>query len=258
MTSTAGLDSSLQSDFSLSFTLDSVSKGISSFKRTVTGNSLLIMAAASQTLLIKDCIINPSYIDENLLTDFAALPEDINSPWQLNSWQLYDAFLKKHGSHVVTAVTYGSSINQMAFADTSDSYSERDFQVKSCLSLAGPTDIGKVNVSMCAGIDQSEITKVSTMTMSDSLVVRGGTQETRNALIKQRTAELIETFMNEANDPRANSLYFHINLGYSAGNLCRSQSTELPESCESGVLLPRLLKLWLRLSGLRWTGASEV
>ena len=203
MTSTAGLDSSLQSDFSLSFTLDSVSKGISSFKRTVTGNSLLIMAAASQTLLIKDCIINPSYIDENLLTDFAALPEDINSPWQLNSWQLYDAFLKKHGSHVVTAVTYGSSINQLAFADTSDSYSERDFQVKSCLSLAGPTDIGKVNVSMCAGIDQSEITKVSTMTMSDSLVVRGGTQETRNALIKQRTAELIETFMNEANETHA-------------------------------------------------------
>ena len=207
MTSTADLDSSLQSDFSLSFTLDSVSKGISSFKRTVTGNSLLIMAAASQTLLIKDCINSPSHIDQNLLTDFTALPQIINSPWQLNSWQLYDAFLKKHGSHVVTAVTYGSSINQMAFADTSESYSERDFQVKSCLSLAGPTDIGELNVSMCAGIDQSEITKVSTMTMSDSLIVRGGNQATRNELIKHRTAELIETFMNEANETHAPILY---------------------------------------------------
>lgn len=203
ITSTAGLTSSLQSDFSLSFTLDSVSKGISSFKRTVTGNSLLIMAAAGQTLLIKDCVNNPSHIDENLLRDFAALPEVIKSPWQLNSWQLYEVFLKKHGSHVVTAVTNGSSINQMAFADTSDSYSERDFQVKSCLSLAGPTDVGELDVSMCAGIDQSEITKVSTMTMSDSLVVRGGTQATRNALIKQRTAELIETFLNEANRTHA-------------------------------------------------------
>ena len=203
MTSTAGLDSSLQSDFSLSFTLDSVSKSISSSKRTVSGNSLLIMAAESQTLLIKDCINNPSHIVESLLTDFAALPAVIKSPWNLSSWQLYDAFLRKHGSHVVTAVTYGSSINQGAFADTSESYSERDFQVKSCLSLAGPTEVGELNVSVCAGIDKSEITKVSTMTMSDWLVVRGGTQATRNAVIKHRTAELIETFMNEANETHA-------------------------------------------------------
>lgn len=212
LTTTAGLDSSLQSDFSLSFTIDSVSKGISSTKRTVTGNSLLIMAAAGQTLLIKDCISNPSYIDKTLLTDFAALPQSINSPWEKNSWQLYDVFLKKHGSHVVTAVTSGSSINQMAFADTSDSYSERDFQVKSCLSLAGPTDIGELNVSMCAGIDKSEITKVSTMTMSDSLVVRGGTQRTRNALIKQRTAGLIETFLNEANMSHAPIHYTYTSI----------------------------------------------
>lgn len=200
MTTTAGLDSSLQSDYSLGFTLDSVSKGISSLKRTVTGNSLVIMAAASQTLLNKDCISDSSYIDQTLLKDFSALPQFILSPWELRSWQLYDVFLKKHGSHVVTAITNGSSINQMAFADTSDSYSERDFQVKSCLSLAGPTEIGELNVSMCAGINQNEIIEVSKMTMSDSLVVRGGTQETRNKLIKERTAGLIEKFLNEANE----------------------------------------------------------
>ena len=200
MTTTAGLDSSLQSDFSLGFTLDSALKGVSSLKRTVTGNSLVIMAAVSQTFLNKDCISDSSSIDQTLLKDFSALPQFILSPWDLKSWKLYDVFLKKHGSHVVTAITNGSSINQMAFADTSDSYSERNFQVKSCLSLAGPTEIGGLNASICAGITQSEITEVSEMTMSDSLAVRGGTQATRNELMKHRTAGLIEKFMNEANE----------------------------------------------------------
>ena len=198
MTTSAGLSTSLQADFSLSFTLDSSSKGISGFDRTVTGSDLLIMASVNQTMLNKDCIQRYQLLDQTFLADFQNLPTNIPSPWESGSWIQYDAFLKKHGSHVVTSITYGASISQMAFADTSDSYSERDFQVKSCLALAGPTDVGKLNVSICSGIDKSEITRVSSMSISDNLVVRGGTDETRNQLILERSAELIDKFMNEA------------------------------------------------------------
>lgn len=89
----------------------------------------------------------------------------------------------------------GSSINQMVFAQTSDSYKERDFQVRSCLSL-GVTNV--FGLAMCAGIKKNEKTRVSKMSMKDDLVIRGGTAETRNKLMQRRTEDLIEQFMNEA------------------------------------------------------------
>lgn len=207
LTTSAGLSTSLQADYSLSFTLDSASKGISGFEHTVTGNSLLMVASTHQTLLNKDCINNPQTLDKHFLADFVKLPITIPSPWLKNSWTPYNLFLAKYGSHVVTSITFGSMINQMAFAETSENYSERDFQVKSCLSLAGPTEVGKLNVSLCGGIDKSEISRVTSMTMSDQLVVRGGTPDTRNHLIQERTPELITKFMNEANTTNSTIKY---------------------------------------------------
>lgn len=206
----SSLSTKLQSDFTLGLTLDVNTKSISGSRRSVTGNSLLIMAQTYQTLIHKDCLQNPNMLSRDFLSDFQQLPTNISKPWMGSDWSPYDAFLRKYGTHVVTSITYGSSINQMAFADTSESYTENDFQVKSCMSLGGganETQIGSMGVDACSDIDSSEISRVSSLTMSDTLVIRGGSPETRNELVLHRNDELINKFMNEAQEYNATISY---------------------------------------------------
>ena len=88
----------------------------------------------------------------------------------------------------------------MSFSRSSKSYSERDFQVKSCVSLAGPTSVGKVGVSACANISKSESSKARDMSTTDKLFIRGGSRETRSQLLHDRSKGLIQQLMNEAVD----------------------------------------------------------
>lgn len=195
---TSGLENSLKTDFSLGYTLAIASKGFSDDNLSVTGNSLLIEASYGQDMLDKICLKFEENFHPEFLKSLRNLPSTILEPWNSNAWKAYDVFLKAHGSHAVTSTLLGSSINQMVFAETVDSYKERDFKVKSYLSLAGTKNISELGVSVCSGIDKSEISLVSEMAMSDYLDIRGGSTETRNELIKHRTADLIEKFMNEA------------------------------------------------------------
>ena len=112
----------------------------------------------------------------------------------------YDIFSDKYGSHAITSVNRGASIKQTTFAKSSNSYSERDFQVKSCVSFAGPTTVGEVGVNACANVSKTEKSKVTHMNTEDKLIIRGGTVNTRSALRTSRTKELIEQFLNEAKD----------------------------------------------------------
>ena len=139
-----------------------------------------------------------------LIMDLEQLPEKIDKPWHKNSWKFYDVFLNKYGSHVVTSVNRGASIRQTTFAESSKSYSQRDFQVKSCVSFAGPTVAPvKVGVEACANVSKEEIAATSHMNTADKLVIRGGKMETRSALRTKRTEELIEKFLREANETDA-------------------------------------------------------
>ena len=207
LATTAGLESSLKTAFSLGLSLEYASKGLSAFQRSVTGNSLIIQASYSQDMLNEACLLNENKFDGNFLERFRELPVEIRDPWNSNAWKPYDVFLRAYGSHVVSSVLLGSSINQMVFAETDDSYKERDFKVRSCLALAGPTNVTELGVSMCSGIHESELSRVSEMSMTDHLVVRGGSPETRNQLIKHRTADLIEKFLNEAKATKSTIQY---------------------------------------------------
>ena len=72
--------------------------------------------------------------------------------------------------------------------------------MKSCVSFAGPTTVGKVGVKACANVSKTEISKATHMNTEDKLIIRGGTVNTRSALRTSRTKELIEQFLNEAKD----------------------------------------------------------
>lgn len=202
ITTTTGLSTSLQADFSLGVTLDIQSKGISGSDKTVSGNDLLIVAKSKSFALDGSCL-NLSAFTDGFLQDLSKLPTVVPSPWLKSSWQIYDTFLKKYGTHVMAEITTGSEIRQSAFASTSSSYSQRDFEVKSCIGLAGLTPVGMLNVNMCANISHEEITKVTSMKMSTTTTANGGTAATRNEILKHRTSELIEQFMNEANETDA-------------------------------------------------------
>ena len=93
---------------------------------------------------MKDCLIDDtiSTLKLALVNDFEKLPLLINMPWLKNSWKAYDTFLKTYGSHVITSVKRGSSISQTTFVESSTTYSQRDFQVKSCIALTDPNGIG--------------------------------------------------------------------------------------------------------------------
>ena len=198
----SGLDPSLQSAYTLSASLKVATKSNSSDISKVSGTSLVIMALKEKIIVKRGCLDGDgkATLKERFVEDLERLPVKIDEPWQMNSWKPYRTFLKKYGSHVVTSVTLGTSLKQMAFAESSESYSERDFQVKSCAEMAGPASFGRLGVSACADVSKEELTNASKMSTTDRLIIRGGSKETRNKLIHERSKELIEQLMNEASD----------------------------------------------------------
>ena len=199
----AGLDASLQSSFTLGVTLSSVAQQVQSKESKASGMSLNVRALTKKILVDKDCLDATANLSHNLIKDLEKLPKKVEKPWRKNSWRGYDVFLKKYGSHVVTSVNRGASIRQTTFAKSSKSYSQRDFQVRSCVSFAGPTAAGKVGVEACANFSKGERSAASHMNTEDKLVIRGGKTETRSALRTKRTEELIEKFLREANESDA-------------------------------------------------------
>ena len=116
----------------------------------------------------------------------------------LHFYKNHHDFLDDYGSHVVTSAIRGARIQQMSFSRSSKSFSERDFQVKSCVSLAGPTSVEKVGVSACADVSKNESSKASDMSTTDRLFIRGGNRGTSSQLLHDRSKELIQQLMNEA------------------------------------------------------------
>ncbi|XP_015749132.1 PREDICTED: DELTA-thalatoxin-Avl2a-like [Acropora digitifera] len=197
----AGLDVSLQSAYSLSASLNSVTHSTSSSESKVSGISLIVEALTEKIHLNKDCLIDESFkLKQSFMDKLERLPLKIDEPWERNSWRPYKNFLDDYGSHVVTSVKRGVRIKQMSFSRSSKSYSERDFQVKSCVSFAGPTSVGKVGVSACANISKSESSKASDMSTTNKLLIRGGSRETRSQLLHDRSKGVIQQLMNEAAD----------------------------------------------------------
>ena len=205
----SGLDVSLQSSYTLGASLKVATKSVSSKENKVSGMSLNVMAVKEKIFVKRGCLDGEeATLKKQFLEKLEFLPEKIVEPWEKNSWKLYRAFIREFGSHVVTSVSRGTSLKQMTFAESSKSYSERDFQVRSCLSFAGPTNVGKVGVSACTNVSKSEISKASRMSTSDKVFVLGGDPKTRNKLLdeKTRSTELIEQLMNEAGGDSASSI----------------------------------------------------
>ena len=197
------LDVSLQSSYTLGVSLQVATKSKSSQSNKVSGISLNAVAINEKILVRRGCLEgDEATLTDEFLTDLENLPEKIEEPWKKISWEPYHNFLRTYGSHVTTSISLGASFRQMTFAESSNSYSERDFEVKSCLSLAGPTVAGELGLKACADITESEKSEASQINTSDKVFVLGGSIDTRNRLLDQetRSAEEIQKLLNEASE----------------------------------------------------------
>lgn len=202
----SSLSASLTSAYSLGVTVSVATKSKSSEETELSGMSLIKQALTEKIHVDKECLVSSqtSTLKKEFLEDIEELPEKIEKPWQSNYWTEYRTFLRKYGSHVITSVKRGSRFQQMTFAESSKSYTERDFQVKACVSAAGTTSVGKLGVSACSNVSQSEISKASRMSTSESRFVIGGQRETNSKLANGETSvELINQLMDEADDSSA-------------------------------------------------------
>ena len=167
----------------------------------MSGISLIVESLTEKIHLNKDCLNDESFkFKQSFMNKIGKTAVEDQSTMEKNSWRSYNDFLDDYGSHVVTSVMRGVRIKEMSFSRSSESYSERDFQVKSCVSFAGPTSVGKVGVSACANISKQESSKATDMSTTDKLFVRGGSKKTRNQLLHDRSKEVIQQLMNEAAD----------------------------------------------------------
>ena len=195
------IDFSLKGEFTMGASLRAVTNNLAVKNARISGNSLILYAESSDFSISQDCI-NGQQLDQNLIKDFKLLNKAIQEPWLRQSWERYRIFLKKYGSHVVSTVLLGSSIYQYAFAQTDKDYSQRNFTVKACASLAGPTEVGELGLAACSGVTRDEINKVAKLKMVEKLVVRGGKLETRAKLINARDKDTIKEFLQEGkSDP---------------------------------------------------------
>lgn len=187
-----GLDASLESTYTLGFTLTSIISSTHSSSSQVSGISLNVCSYKDKVLVSKDCLDNDSIttLNKGVLKELESLPLTIKSPWYANSWKPYDVFIKTFGSHVITSVIRGSMIKQTTFARSSKGYSEREFQVKSCVSLAGPTEGENASVGACAHVTSTERNNATHMDTMDKLIIKGGKKETRRAARCRRTGPL--------------------------------------------------------------------
>ena len=165
--------------------------------------SLIKQALTEKIHVDKECLMSDdiSTLKRTFLNDLEDLPVNIENPWEPNSWREYRNFLKEYGSHAITSEKRGSRFQQMTFAESSKAYTERDFQVKACVSVAGPSQVGKVGVSACSNVSQSEISKASRMSTSEKRFVKGGKRETNSKLANGATSvELLGQLMDEADE----------------------------------------------------------
>ena len=93
----------------------------------------------------------------------------------------------------MTQTYCGASIKQWTFAKKSKQYTQHQLKIKSCLEFGA----WLVNVKACAGVTKDQINQIQDLEMRSKLELRGGSDQTRNQLLNNRTNELITKFLIE-------------------------------------------------------------
>ena len=196
--------------FTMGATLNAKTESLSAGKKNVMGSSIEIFTHTRSIALDENCYKSSSELTDDILKDFDDLPENLYKPWLPDSWQIYDRFFKKFGTHLRTEVLMGSSVRQWNFVESSESLTIRALKVKACFNFLGLANL-KIGVTIraCSDVSDEEYEKYSKIDTSGNLEVRGGTDATRNALdtkykkdgvLDEQINGLIEKLLNEGRE----------------------------------------------------------
>jgi hypothetical protein len=191
------LDATLEGNRTMGVTLSTLYEASSQVSYAVRGLSLDVVSYRKALVLSQDCV-NAAPLSAAMLLEFRQLPAPVPSPESRGSWDRYELFLKKYGSHFVTSAYTGSRLQSYTFSKESSSYSRTDLTARACADVEGTTPWGKASVDACAAASSGTRTKAQSYDMSSKLNLLGGTTATRSKLSNQRTPELVEQFLNEA------------------------------------------------------------
>ena len=196
--SDTGVSINLAGKRTMGATLNVKSESLSSGTTKVMGASFEIYTHTRSISLNSNCFkTSAGQLTKEILTDFDALPTTIEEPANTESWQHYDIFLKRWGTHFTDQVIMGSSLRQWTFAKSSESYSMESLQVKACIDLFAFASDVPTKFDSCSEIMKESAAESSHMATSYNLEIRGATDETRNKLIMKRSPELVEKLLNE-------------------------------------------------------------
>ena len=195
LSTSTGISASYRDTFFLGVTVDVTTKNIDRSNRQIRGSSLAIRSLNKQDFLKDDCI-DSLELDSSFINDFKSLSATISDPSQQSSWFHYNNFIKRYGTHLIKVVRYGNSLTQETYSKKTNNYSLRDYTVKACVDISGATETGKYEAGVCSGVSSSEERSSQSFSMNSHLVVKGGSTETRNALIHDRSASRVEAFLN--------------------------------------------------------------
>ena len=200
----AGLTPSFLSFVTLKNSLSGTYSRLNRADKKVSGATRVFYTHSRRDYLSKKCHLE---LNEEFVRDFQALGQTIKYPHLPDYWGNYKNFVTKYGTHYVTEVTYGASVSQYLSAESSQNYTERNFSARACIELAGPVHAGVLKASTCGGISRSEQNTAKQLEMSYNLVVLGGSDVTRNDVIRDQSPANIERLMNEGRKYESPILY---------------------------------------------------
>ena len=198
ISSNSHLSVDLVGKYTMGATLNVKTQSISSGETNIKGESLNIGTYVNASYIDESCFkSSESQLTDDLISMFDSLPLTITNPWLLTSWQHYETFLKTFGSHFVTKSDLGIAVRQWTFAKSSKQYTFEQLNIRVCVDLAGPTNVGELNVTACSGITQAQVNSVANLETTNYLEIHGGSDTTRNRFITSRSSTDLEKLLNE-------------------------------------------------------------
>jgi hypothetical protein len=173
----------------------------SDFSRTTTFHSVrLDVTQVFSTVDLtqnSDCV-GLGNLDPAFLRAFEALPLiDPQSVAESVSWDAYVQFLRTDGSHVMTQQLIGSRFQQWESSTSNESNIETKLRMRACAEVEG-VEAGRPgwSVSGCAAFSRDERESSLRVVAQSQRVIRGGSDETRNGLLKEVSPETLNAFID--------------------------------------------------------------
>jgi hypothetical protein len=202
--SDTSLSGSLANEAVMSASLEAVANRTVTTATKIAGSSYEYHAYKKLFALVDDCVtgrngkgaLAPDLIDAFNTT----LAYPVSNPDEIASWENYDLFLRKFGTHYVDSLKTGVRYRRYTFLRTYAKTTESSLAVAACVSAEGVSPAGEVSVQGCQGIDKKERSAVKLSDYTDSPSAYGGNEELRNKLSAgaKVTPDLLAEFADTA------------------------------------------------------------